>query len=60
MCVACIEFIKSNLTLKEFQTALREVTRTDGDHLAEVERLVQATKNDPEVLRKKLTEIKAR
>ena len=54
MCVACIEFVKQTLNVKEFKSALWEVTRENEAHLTEVERLIQVTGGDPEKLREKL------
>ena len=36
MCIACAEFIKGTLKFDEFKRALRETTREDSDHLAQV------------------------
>lgn len=57
MCIACREFIKNTLTLKEYKSALWEVAREDEDHLDELERLFKSAGNDPEKLREKLNEI---
>lgn len=57
MCIACREFIKNTLTLKEYKSALWEVAREDEEHLDELERLFKSAGNDPEKLREKLNEI---
>ncbi len=57
MCVACAEFIKDTLTLKEFQNALIEMTREDSAHLQDVERAMRATSGDPDKLREALAKI---
>ena len=54
MCIACVEFIKETLTVKEYQAALWEVTRNDEEHLTEVERLLRQSARDPEKLRRDL------
>jgi hypothetical protein len=55
MCVACLEFIKGTLTLKEFQSALRETTMEDERHLLEVERKLQGSpRGDADAARKLL------
>ncbi len=57
MCIACREFIKNTLTLKEYKSALWEVAREDEEHLTELERLFKSAGNDSDKLREKLNEI---
>ncbi len=57
MCIACIEFIKAKLTLKEFRAALGETTRDDQTHLEEVSELLQQDATDPLDLRKSLEKL---
>jgi hypothetical protein len=56
MCVACKEFIKNSLTVKEFKSALWEVAREDEEHLVELEELLRTSGSDAEKLRKQLSE----
>jgi hypothetical protein len=58
MCIACSEFIKQTLSLKEFKSALWEVTREDEEHLLEIERILHSGAIDPEIVREKLRELK--
>ncbi len=60
MCVACTEFIKGRLTFREFNSALRETTMEDSAHLLEVERALQAAKNDAEEAKRKLAKLSDR
>jgi hypothetical protein len=55
MCIACREFIKDTLTVKEFKSALREVARDDEEHLREVEQALRRSAEDPEKLRRALS-----
>ncbi|MBI3557625.1 MAG: hypothetical protein HY074_15295 [Deltaproteobacteria bacterium] len=57
MCIACIEFIKDKLTLKEFQAALGETSRDDKIHLEEVSELMRQNAADPKELRKSLEKL---
>lgn len=59
MCIACIEFIKGTLTVKELRNGLvemarDELTRDQEHHLIEVRTLAEKNENDPEELKKKL------
>jgi hypothetical protein len=56
MCIACLEFIKNTLTLKEYKSALWEVARENEEHLTELERLFKASGNDAEKLRDSLSQ----
>jgi rubrerythrin len=56
MCIACREFIKNTLTLKEYKSALWEVARENEEHLDELEKLFKIVGNDPEKLREKLSQ----
>jgi rubrerythrin len=56
MCIACREFIKNTLTLKEYKSALWEVARENEEHLDELEKLFKSAGNDPEKLREKLNQ----
>lgn len=57
MCIACREFIKNTLTLKEYKSALWEVARENEEHLTELELLFKSTGNDSEKLREKLAQL---
>lgn len=61
MCVACVEFIKETLTLKEYQSALFEVTRGNEskmeEHLREIERVLRQNPNDTGKVRAKIKEL---
>jgi hypothetical protein len=59
MCIACIEFIKDRLTLKEFRAALSETTRDDQAHLNEVSELIRQDASNPQELRKSLEKLTA-
>lgn len=53
MCLACLEYIKGNLRLKEFKTALREYGREDStkDHVEEVQTIMYDHKADEDSLK---------
>jgi hypothetical protein len=55
MCIACLEFIKNTLTMKEYKSALWEVARDDENHLTELELLFKTAGNDSEKLRESLS-----
>lgn len=54
MCIACREFIKETLSLKEFKAALWEVTRDDEEHLNEIDKVIQQHPWDVTRMREKL------
>ncbi len=54
MCVACIEFLKDKLTLKEFQSALKETTIDDPKHLSEVSQSIRDAGDDLDEVKRKL------
>ena len=58
MCVACSEFVKARLNIKEFKSALLEITRNDNDqqHFREIENLMDST-STPEELREKVADL---
>jgi rubrerythrin len=60
MCIACSEFIKKSLTLKEYKSALWEVAREDEEHLVELDQIFKSAGNDPEKLRQKLSALPQR
>lgn len=57
MCIACREFIKNTLNLKEYKSALWEVARENEEHLNELDQLFKAAGNDAEKLREKLAQV---
>jgi len=57
MCVACIEYVKDKLTDREFQSALRETTVEDAQHLREVEKIFQESAGKPDEIKKKLKDL---
>ena len=58
MCIACVEFIKNTLNVKEFKSALQEISRTDEEHLYEVEKILRAGTQDEDDVRKKIADLK--
>lgn len=60
MCIACSEFIKNTLTLKEYKSALRETTREAPDHLEEIERILERGGSDPEKTKELLRGLRER
>ena len=58
MCVACIEYTKNKMTTNELKSALRETTRSDSGHQAEVEKLIRENEN-PDDLKDKLRKLSA-
>lgn len=54
MCLACLEYTKDKLNVNEFAFALREMTQEDPAHFEEVKRLIEALKDQPEELKKRL------
>lgn len=54
MCVACLEFLKDKMTVKEFRMALGETTREDPAHRREVDLKIAESAEDPTELKKAL------
>lgn len=61
MCIACREFIKGTLNIREYQSALGEITREPGPendrHLDEVDEAVRKAGRDAEKLKQRLKEM---
>jgi hypothetical protein len=57
MCIACTEWIKDRLTLKEFRSALRETTRDDEPHLDEVNRILIDSGDDANLAKEALKKL---
>jgi hypothetical protein len=57
MCIACTEWIKDRLTLKEFRSALRETTRDDQRHFEEVDQVLAETGEDSNLAKEALKKI---
>ena len=57
MCVACIEYTKDKLNLKELKAALREMTMDDQKHFDDVERIIREHGSDPSVVKKELQKL---
>ena len=58
MCIACVEFIKNTLNVKEFKSALQEISRTDEEHLYEIEKILRTGTQDEDDVRKKIADLK--
>ena len=56
MCVACLEFLKDKMTVKEFRAALGETTRDDPKHLWEINQKIAESAEDTTRLKEKLIE----
>jgi hypothetical protein len=55
MCLACLEYIKGNLKLNEFKSALGETIREGGDaHTQKVEEALYKTGGNEDDLKKQL------
>lgn len=54
MCVACLEFLKDKMTLKEFRMALGETTREDPTHRREVDLKIAESAEDLNLLKESL------
>lgn len=46
MCIACIEFFRGKLTIKEYKTALYEVTVEDPEHYMKMREVVDELDED--------------
>ncbi len=57
MCIACTEWIKDRLTLKEFRSALRETTRDDQRHFEEVDQVLAEAGEDSNLAKEALKKI---
>ncbi len=59
MCVACVEYIKGNLRLKEFKNAIRE-TAAFGDnkeHAKKIQEIVYDHQGDEKDLKEKIQKL---
>lgn len=54
MCVACLEFLKDKMTVKEFRMALGETTREDPAHRQEIDQKITESAEDRDELKKEL------
>jgi len=55
MCIACLEYLKGNLRLKEYKSALRETVRDGSDpHVEELQTLIYDHEGDEDSLRNKI------
>lgn len=57
MCIACTEFIKNKLNMKEYLAALWESTMDDEAHLSQVETLIYQARGRSEQLKEQLKDI---
>jgi hypothetical protein len=57
MCIACSEFVKNKLNMKEYLAALWESTMEDEAHLSEVEGLISQARGRSEQLKEQLKSI---
>lgn len=56
MCLACLEYIKGNLKLSEFKSAIREFTQEDATkgHAEELQTIIYDHSGDEDTLRTKI------
>ncbi len=58
MCLACLEYIKGNLKLNEFKSALAETIRDGGnEHTRKVEETIGKSTGNEDALKKQLQAI---
>ena len=59
MCLACIDYIKGNMKLSEYKSALRESAQiaSEQDHAKKVQTIIYDHNADEETLKAKIKEI---
>lgn len=58
MCLACLEYIKGNLKLNEFKSALRETVRDDeSGHAEQLQTLIYDHDGDEDSLKDKVNQL---